>query len=105
MTLPRSMHWTHRARARYGVRQGGNAMLDNSVLAGETIRHGAYVCVRLAGGADVRALAAVAIPALATSVSLENEFGRPAAPESIAFLRRVGATSADIADEGVLHAD
>src|SRR6185503_7685231 len=98
MTLPRSMHWTHRARARYGVRQGGNAMLDNSVLAGETIRHGAYVCVRLAGGAD-------AIPALATSVSLENEFGRPAAPESIAFLRRVGATPADIADEGVLHAD
>lgn len=80
-------------------------MLDNSVLAGEVIRHGAYVCVRAADGADRRALAAVALPALAEKLSLENEFGRPAAADSIAFLRRIGATQADIADEGVLAAD
>ena len=80
-------------------------MLDNSVLAGETIRHGAYVCLRLANGANACALATVAIPALAEKLGLENEFGRPAASESIAFLRRVGATPADIADDGVLHAD
>ena len=82
-------------------------MLDNSVLAGEIIRHGAYVCLRLANGADARALAAVAIPALAEKLGLENEFGpRPAAPsESIAFLRRIGATPADIADDDLLHAD
>src|ERR1700674_1754051 len=77
-------------------------MLDNSVLAGEIIRHGAYVCLRLGGGADARALAAVAIPALAEKLGLENEFARPAAPASIAYLRRVGATPADIADDGLL---
>jgi hypothetical protein len=79
-------------------------MLDNSVLAGETIRHGAYVCLRSAG-ADTRALAAVAIPALADKLGLENEFTRPEAPASIAYVRRVGATAADIADDGLLHAD
>jgi len=82
-------------------------MLDNSVLAGEIIRHGAYVCLRLANGADARALAAVGIPAVAEKLGLENEFGaRPAVPsESIAFLRRIGATPADIADDDLLHAD
>ena len=80
-------------------------MLDNSVLAGETIRHGAYVCLRLAGGADARSLAAAAVPALAEKLGLENEFTRPAASESIAFLRRIDATPADIADDGLLRAD
>jgi hypothetical protein len=79
-------------------------MLDNSVLAGEIIRHGAYVCLRSAG-ADTRALAAVAIPALAEKLGLENEFVRPAASASIAYVRRIGATSADIADDGLLDAD
>ena len=80
-------------------------MLDNSVLAGEVIRHGAYVCLRLASSGDARALAAVAIPALAEKLGLENEFTRPAAPASIAYVRRIGATPADIADDGLLHAD
>ena len=80
-------------------------MLDNSVLAGEILRHGAYVSLRPADGAGTKALAAVAIPALAEQLGLENEFGRPAAPESIAFLRRIGATPANIADDGLLHAD
>jgi hypothetical protein len=80
-------------------------MLDNSVLAGEIIRHGAYVCLRSAGGAEARTLAAVAIPALAEKLGLENEFVRPAASASIAYVRRIGATPADIADDGLLHAD
>jgi len=63
------------------------------------------VCLRPASGTDARALAVVAIPALAEKLGLENEFGRPAASDSIAFLRRVGATQADIADDGLLHAD
>ena len=80
-------------------------MLDNSVLAGETIRHGAYVCLRAAVGADARSLAALAVPALAEKLGLQNEFARPAAPDSIAFLRRLDATAADVADEGLLQAD
>ena len=80
-------------------------MLDNSVLAGEVLRRGAYVCLRLARGANARALAAVAVPALAEKLGLENEFTRPASSDSIAFLRRIGATPADIADDGLLHAD
>jgi len=80
-------------------------MLDNSVLAGEIIRHGAYLCVRRADGADGRALAGVDIPALAEKLGLENEFERPAGSASIAFLRRIGATPADIADDDVLRAE
>src|SRR2546427_11304542 len=58
-----------------------NAMLDNSVLAGEIIRHGAYVCLRLADGADARALPALALPAPAGELRLGKEFGpRPAGP-------------------------
>jgi hypothetical protein len=81
-------------------------MLDNSVLAGETLRHGAYLCLRFADGVDRRALAALDIPALATQLGLDNEFGPRSAPPSqaIAFLRRIGATPADIADDGLLHA-
>ena len=75
-------------------------MLDNSVLPREVLRHGAYACLRLADGADPRAVAAVAVPALAEKLGLVNEFepaqGPPA--QSIAFLRRNGATSGAIAD-------
>jgi hypothetical protein len=82
-------------------------MLDNSVLPREVLRHGAYACLRLADGADPRAVAAVAIPALAEKLGLVNEFepaqGPPA--QSIAFLRRNGATSGAIADDGVGQAD
>ena len=39
-------------------------MLYNSVLAGETIRHGAYVCLRLAVGADTTNLADIAAAGL-----------------------------------------
>ena len=69
-------------------------MLDNAVLAGEILRHGAYVCLRFADGADPRVVAAVAIPALAAKLGFENEFAPEAGPPapSIAYLRRLGAT-------------
>ena len=82
-------------------------MLDNSVLSSEVLRHGAYVCLRLADGADRRATAGAAIPALAEKLGLVNEFDPPAGPpaQSIAFLRRQGATDGAIADEGIARAD
>jgi len=82
-------------------------MLDNSVLAGEVLRHGAYVCLRLADGADARAVAGAAIPALAETLGLQNEFAPAAGPpsQSIAFLRRHGATPGALADDGVAQAD
>jgi hypothetical protein len=82
-------------------------MLDNSVLAGEILRHGAYLCLRFDGGHAARAAARAAIPALAAQLGLESEFEPAAGPpaRSIAFLRRRGATPGAIADAGVLEAD
>ena len=82
-------------------------MLDNSVLAGEILRHGAYVCLRLPDGAAARALASAPIPALAEKLSLENEFAAEGGPpaQSIAFLRRQSAAPGAIADDDLLHAD
>jgi hypothetical protein len=82
-------------------------MLDNSVLAGEVLRHGAYVCLRLSAGTDARAVAGVAIPALAEKLGLQNEFAPAAGPstQSIAFLRRQTATAGAVADNGVALAD
>ena len=82
-------------------------MLDNSVLEGEVLRHGAYVCLRLSAGAGARAAASIAIPALAEKLGLQNEFA-PAAgppPQSIAFVRRQSATPGPVADDGVALAD
>jgi hypothetical protein len=82
-------------------------MLDNSVLPREILRHGAYVCLRLADGADRRAVAAAAIPALAEKLGLVNEFDPPGGPpaQSIAFLGRQDAAGGAIADDGVALAD
>jgi len=82
-------------------------MLDNSVLPREVLRHGAYVCVRLAEGADARAVAGAAVPALAEKLGLANEFDPTGGPpaQSIAFLRRHGAAESAIADDGLTHAD
>ena len=82
-------------------------MLDNSVLAGEVLRHGAYVCLQLSAGVDARAVAGVAIPALADKLGLQNEFA-PAAgspSQAIAFLRRQSATPGAVLDDGVALAD
>src|SRR5262245_43206213 len=82
-------------------------MLDNSVLAGANLRHGAYVCLRFFPGVDARLAAGVAIPALVEKLGLENEFAPAGGPpaQAIAFLRRRGATPGDIGDDGVGHAD
>ena len=80
-------------------------MRANDVRSTEAIRYGAYACLKepparpVAVGSKVTALAA--------RLGLRNEFepgdGHP--PEAIAFLRRVGATPGDIADDGLLHAE
>ena len=48
-------------------------MRDNAILAGEILRHGAYVCVQLPDGGAARAMASVAIPALAEKLGLDFE--------------------------------
>jgi len=55
-------------------------MLDDSVVPREILRHGAYVCLRLADGADPGAVAGVAIPSLAQKLGLVNEFEPPDGP-------------------------
>jgi len=78
----------------------------NDVRANESLRHGAYVCLSVPAAAR-SAVSRAAVPALAERLRLSNEFtatdGHPA--DAIAFLRRVGATPADIADEVLLRAD
>jgi hypothetical protein len=82
-------------------------MLDNSVLPREVLRHGAYVCLRLADGAAPRTVAGAAIPALAEKLGLVNEFEPAGGPpaQSIGFLRRRDATNGAIADDDVGRAD
>ncbi|HEV7238407.1 MAG TPA: hypothetical protein VGQ36_04140 [Thermoanaerobaculia bacterium] len=64
----------------------------------DAIRHGAYICLNAAARtADV--------PALADRLGLRNEFDLDPGPHTIAFLRRVSASAADIADDDLLHAD
>ena len=81
-------------------------MRADDVRSTEAIRHGAYLCLSVPPGAR-RAASAAPVPALADRLGLRNEFahgdGHP--PDAIAFLRRVGATPADIVDDGLLGAD
>jgi hypothetical protein len=73
---------------------------------GEVLRHGAYVCLRVPAHARPDA-AATAVPALAERLGFRNEYdtsdGHPT--EAVAFLRRVEAAPASIADEDLLRAD
>src|SRR5258705_12037946 len=102
MTILRSLHWTRRHVRGYRAARRC-VMLDNSVLAGEVLRHGAYVCLRLADGADARAVAGAAIPPPAEKLGLQNEFAPPPRPpsQSIAVLPRHGATPAPPPHDGV----
>jgi hypothetical protein len=81
-------------------------MRANDVQSPEAIRHGAYLCLSVPPNAR-REVARIAVPALAQRLGLQNEFdstgGDP--PESIGFLRREDATSADVTDDELLHAD
>ena len=75
----------------------GNEFLDQTRQG-----FGAYLCVRSAGG---RAGGA-GLVALCEKLGLVNEYqGRPAAGESVAFLRRRGGAAGALADDDVLHAD
>ena len=82
-------------------------MVSDEFLAREVVSHGAYLCGRRADGGDVRGVGAGRIAALAERLGLRNEFepGDPAPRESIALLRRHGATAGDIDDTDVLGAD
>lgn len=81
-------------------------MRANDVRSTEAIRYGAYVCFSVPPGAR-RTVAAIAVPALAGRLGLQNEFepGGDHPADAIAFLRRVSATPAEIADNELLSAD
>jgi hypothetical protein len=81
-------------------------MRADDVRSTDPIRHGAYVCLSVPPDAR-RAAAETDVPALAERLGLKNEFETADGPpqEAIAFLRRIGATPADLADEGLLTTD
>lgn len=81
-------------------------MRANDVRSAEAMRHGAYVCLRVPSGAR-RAVVGAAVSALVERLGLRNEFepGNGDPPDAIAFLRRVGAAAAAIADDELLNAD
>jgi hypothetical protein len=82
-------------------------MVSDESLASEILGHGAYLCLRAAEGGDLRKAEAAPIGALAERLGLCNEFEPSETPpaDSVAFLRRLGATPGGIADEELLHAD
>lgn len=81
-------------------------MRADDVQSTDAIRHGAYVCLNVPVGAR-RVVAETAVPALADRLGLRNEFepGGDHPPDAVAFLRRVSATPADIADPALHSAD
>jgi hypothetical protein len=70
------------------------------------VRHGAYICISVPRDAR-EAVGTTPAEALAERLGLRNEFnpGHDQPPGTIAFLRRVGATTAQIADVDLLGAD
>jgi hypothetical protein len=75
----------------------------NDVRSTEPVRHGAYVCFD--APADARRLGPD-VRALAGRLGLRNEFepGPDHPREAIAFVRRVRATPAQLADDGLMRA-
>lgn len=63
----------------------------------DVTRHGAYIC--LSSSAHN-----VDVPALAARLGLRNEFDADAGTHTIAYLRRVDASAADIEDDDLLRA-
>ena len=72
-------------------------MTANDVKPTEPVRHGAYLCLR--SPAEIEAV----VP-LVDRLDLRNEFDSADPPLAIAYLRRVGATPGDLADDGLLRA-
>jgi hypothetical protein len=81
-------------------------MRADDVRSNEALRHGAYLCLRVPDAARAT-VARAAVTALVERLGLRNEFDPGTGPpgETVAFLRRAGATPADIDDDGLLHAD
>ena len=81
-------------------------MTATGVRSPDVLRHGAYVCLHLPEEAR-RTVASAGVTALAEGLGFRNEFepgdGHPA--EAFAFLRRLGATPAAIADHELQRAD
>jgi len=72
----------------------------------EILRHGAYLCLTV--GADAQqVIAETPMAAVAERLGFQNEFeaadGHP--PQAVAYLRRVGATPADLENGGLLLAE
>jgi hypothetical protein len=81
-------------------------MRANDVHTPDILRHGAYACLRVPVEAR-QTVARMPVAALAARLGLSNEFephGQPP-PDSVAFLRRVGAVSGPRADDELLRAD
>jgi hypothetical protein len=82
-------------------------MATDDVYPTEILRHGAYLCLSPPGAGDaMRAVARAAVPALVERLGLRNEFeaARGDPPDAVAFLRRVDATPAAVADDRLLGA-
>ena len=81
-------------------------MTAEAVRLTEVTRYGAYACLSVPPKLRLSVLGA-AVPQLAERLRLQNEFepGDNHPPDAIAFLCRVRATPADIADENLLAAE
>jgi hypothetical protein len=86
--------------------KGSTMRVPNDVLSTEILRHGAYLCLKVPRERR-GAIASAAVPALAERLGFRNEFdpGEGHPNEAVAFLRRVDATPADIADDALLLED
>src|SRR5262249_8796201 len=80
--------------------------INNDVLPTEILSYGAYVCLRIERQ-PLSELASLDVPALVDRFGLQNEFDPRDEPsaESVAFLRRTGASARDISDDTLLNAD
>jgi hypothetical protein len=87
------------------VLRESSTILSNDVVPKAVLRHGAYICLVRTG--DRRSVTEAPVEALAQRLGFQNEFvadaGHPA--EAFAFLRRVDATQAEIADNHLFHAE
>lgn len=83
-----------------------STMNADDVRSSEPIRHGAYLCINIPRGEGL-SCARSPVPELAERLGLRNEYepGAGDPPGTIAFLRRVAATLADIPDDQLLRAD
>jgi hypothetical protein len=102
MEIVRTMHCTYRALvASFAAMTSPTRASD--LRSDEPVRHGAYVCLQ---ARDLPRLGAP-VRALAERLGLRNEFapGGDHPSEAIAFLRRISAAPAALADDELVRAD